>query len=197
MHHSILLQVQPTETGVRFSLSHQKAEKWLAQIKMAIEQRQLDSGAAQKLSGRLSWATQSLFYRLGRAMIKPIFAQKTSRTGHVGDRLFAALRWWSCVIENGVCEELSWDDSQTPLCHMFVDAASNPARCAAVLVIDGEVFYTDVAPDDELMSQLAARRDNQIMALVCFMLHSHIRQLVLSYLAGDISYNDRPVDFHS
>ena len=55
--------VAPSLAGISFSLSAEKAAKWLAQLADAIENRKLDSGAAQKLAGRLSWATQHLFYR--------------------------------------------------------------------------------------------------------------------------------------
>jgi hypothetical protein len=51
-------------------------------------------------------------------------------------------------------------------CRLYVDAASTPARLAAVLFIDGQVLYTDVEPTQQIMEQLAARRDKQITSLV-------------------------------
>lgn len=159
-------QVQPFKAGINFSLSPDKAHKWLHIIDEALHSRRLDAGAAQKLSGRLMWATQLLFDRVGRAMIKPIFAQKASKDGHVGPRLRQALIWWRNVIAHGVTETKPWTEGGRARAHIFVDAASTPARCAAVLFCDDEVWYTDGPPSTRLLDQLAARRDNQITSLV-------------------------------
>ncbi len=80
-------------------------------------------------------------------MIKPVYAQKTSGTGGVGPRLLQALDWWEFVLEQDVTEHRPWMESEKPVCRLFVDAASTPARCAAVLAIDGRIWYTDLAPD--------------------------------------------------
>ena len=153
--------------GVTFTLDKDKRSKWLQQIDCAISDEYLDGGSAQKLSGRLSWATQLLFHRVGRAMIKPIFAQQTTHNGHVGPRLLSALKWWWEVLAFDVCESREWSRPRDPPCHLFVDAASSPPRLAAVLVKDGEVSYTDCSPCNALMTQLADRRDKQITSLVC------------------------------
>ena len=158
--------VQPSCDGVLFQLCPVKAAKWLATLDAAIERNHLDSGEAQKLSGRLMWATQALFHRVGRAMIKSIFAQCRSSTGSVGPRLKRALLWWQSVLRMRVAEMRAWNFDERRPCHLFVDAASTPARCAAVLFVDGHVLYTDGPPAPSLMHQLAARNDNQITSLV-------------------------------
>ena len=160
------VMVSPSNTGVTFTLDKEKRDKWLQQIDRAISWEYLDGGSAQKLSGRLSWATQLLFHRVGRAMIKAIFAQHTTHNGHVGPRLLSALKWWKEVIAHDVCELREWCRPCDPPCHLFVDAASSPPRLAAVLVKGGEVLYTDCSPSNALMAQLAERRDKQITSLV-------------------------------
>ena len=163
----VILGIQVTSgyEGACFQLCPAKAEKWSAQIRVAIESLHLDSGSAQKLAGRLNFATQHLFHKLGRAMIKPIYAQKTTGTGNVGPRLLEALEWWLMVLLQNVTERRAWNGSDRRPCRLFVDAASTPARLAAVLFIDGQVFYSDAAPTQQLMEQLAARRDKQITSL--------------------------------
>ncbi len=99
-------------------------------------------------------------------MIKPVYAQKTTATGRVGPRLLEALLWWLFVLGQEVAERRPWALSEKGVCRLFVDAASTPARCAAVLLIDGRILYTDVAPSVQLMRQLAARNDKQITSLV-------------------------------
>ncbi len=51
----LLSEVVPSSPGVVFRLSEDKTAKWLAIIGDAIESRKLDSGAAQKLAGKLMW----------------------------------------------------------------------------------------------------------------------------------------------
>ncbi len=138
--------MQSNEQGAWFNVCSKKAEKWSRQIAEAIESLHLDSGSAQKLAGRLSFATQHLFHKLGRAMIKPVYAQKTTATGRVGPRLLEALLWWLFVLGQEVAERRPWALSEKSVCRLFVDAASTPARCAAVLLIDGRILYTDVVP---------------------------------------------------
>ena len=87
-------QVSPTLGHVTFKVCPDKAAKWIVDLRAALEAGQLDAGAAQKLAGRLTWSTQMLFYKVGRAMIKPVYAQKRSPTGAIGPRLKEALQWW-------------------------------------------------------------------------------------------------------
>ena len=99
-------------------------------------------------------------------MIRPIYAQTCSNTGKVSDRLHEALAWWLRVLDLDIteCSPLGEQDEQT-VCKLFVDAASTPPRCAAVLCIDGQVIYTDDAPSGAMIAQLAERRDKQITSL--------------------------------
>ena len=89
----------PKSDGVKFAVNEDKAAKWLSQIKLAIETGNLDPGASQKLAGRLTWSTQFLFHKLGRAMIKPVYAHKVAQGGVVGKWLMQALKWWLWVLQ--------------------------------------------------------------------------------------------------
>ena len=159
------MHVTPSREGVVFHLCQEKARKWCALIQEAIQRRLLEAGAAQKLAGRLNWAVQALFHRLGRAMLKAIYAQKCSQRGYVGDRLLVALEWWLNVLSLKISETRKWRASTDPVARLFVDAASTPARIAAVLCCNGEISYTDCAPSSSLVGQLSWRRDKQIMSL--------------------------------
>ena len=48
---------------------------------------------------------------------------------------------------------------------MFVDAAGQPMRCAAVLFSEYGIHYTDGKPSKAIVSRLAKRCDSQIMGL--------------------------------
>lgn len=164
------IRVQSGRKGARFTLCPEKAEKWMTNIREAIVTSKLVAGSAQKLAGRLTFATQRLFHRLGRAMIKPVFAQVASGDGTVGPLLLHALRWWLVVLESDICESRPWAHVESKVCRLFVDAASTPPCCAAVLFIDGRSVYTALCPSQRFLRQLAARSDNQITSLVTLVL---------------------------
>jgi hypothetical protein len=160
--------VHPSADGVQFHLSDEKAAKYTADIRAALQCNHLSSGQAVKLGGRLMFSTQRLFHRVGRAPIKPIYAQKASRNGRMRPRLRSALQWWLSVLQQRVTELREWEQTIVPACHMFLDAASTPARCAAILFIDGRRLYTDAAPSEAMLRQFQSRNDNQITGLEIF-----------------------------
>ena len=73
------MSVLPSDEGVQFVLSHEKALKYGRSIAVALHTGHLSSGEAVKLAGRLMFSTQHLFHRMGRALIKPVYAQKCSK----------------------------------------------------------------------------------------------------------------------
>ena len=96
----------------------------------------LDAGAAAKLAGKLMWATQHLFHRLGRAMIRPLFGHAGAGNGQVGNNLRRALKWWRFVLSTVVTEQRPWLADSRSVAHLWVDAASTPAWVSSVLYID-------------------------------------------------------------
>ena len=73
------VQLQLNTKGLKCKPEADKKSKCLLAITEALTQGVLHAGTAQKLSGRLSWAVQYMFFRVGRAMLRPIFNQKFSR----------------------------------------------------------------------------------------------------------------------
>ena len=61
-----------------------------------------------------------------------------------------------------IAEKYSWSRSFRPPVILLVDARGQPARCAAVALIDGEIHFTDGPPADDIMASLKKRNDNQI-----------------------------------
>ena len=175
----------PDADLVRFRVSPEKAKEWAHGISCALKEKCLRAGAASKLAGRLAFATGCTFRparlvcpfvsawastvlrRLGRAMIKPIYRQQYSRNGEISATLDTALRWWLHVLESGLAEQRPWTQIHSQVIRMYVDAASTPAHCAAVVSIGGHLHYTDGPPDRAWVSTLQrGRQDNQIMSLV-------------------------------
>ncbi len=96
------------------------------------------------------WASQHTFKRLGRAMLYPIFHQQKGKSSVISPELELALRWWLSALATGFSECRVWRPVATKTVHMLVDARSTPPRIAAVLLVDGQKFYSDMAPDAEV-----------------------------------------------
>jgi hypothetical protein len=96
------------------------AKRALFDVGCCVLAGKLYSGDSQKLSGRLSWATQFLFFRVGRAMIRPIYDQKKSSDGCVPDQLRVAMCWWIHVLSLELCEEHEWYAPESPVACMWV-----------------------------------------------------------------------------
>lgn len=144
------------------------AKKILAMLKVikeAVATWQLASGCASKLAGRLQWSCQHLFHRVGRAMLRPLYDHIASGSAELAEYVRDALKWWLRVFELELAEEHTWEKSKEQPIHLFCDAASTPARLAAVAWIDGAVEFADCAPPAELVGLLETRFDNQIMGL--------------------------------
>jgi hypothetical protein len=158
------LSIAATKDDVSVSVSAEKAEKWSAKINEALTTGTLNAGDASKMAGQLQFAAQHTFMRLGRAMVRPLYAQqyKPLPRGRVGPMLRLALTWWSHVFKEGLLTSASIRQ-QRPVVDLFCDARGSPARVAAVLVKGHKVSYTDWAPPADLLRTFQAREDNQIM----------------------------------
>ena len=151
--------------GIHCCPSEDKIYKWTAVIRRALAFGALEPGAASKLAGALSWASQSLFKRLGRAFLRPLFAQQHGSCPRIKGPLRIALTWWLEILESGVHEVAAWEAQLMDAAHLFADARSTPPRVAAVLFARGSAWYTDWEPDAAIMRLFYQRSDNQIMSL--------------------------------
>ena len=88
------LSISLNATGALFVPDRKKVAKWKYRIEAALSDCRLTCGQASKLAGALSWAASALFFRLGRAMLRPIFMQSRRKSAAIGRELELALRWW-------------------------------------------------------------------------------------------------------
>ena len=152
-------------SGVTLCPSSEKINKWLLRIEMALDTGHLSGGDASHLSGALQWASHAMFKRLGRAMLRPIIRQIVSKDGRICLQLRLALEWWLEVLQLRLVQQRSWRGSVAKPVHLFCDARSTPPRLAAVLFIDGGIFYCDDAPSAELLASFFGSGDRHIMSL--------------------------------
>ena len=104
------LQVTATNKGVEVVVSKKKAVQWWQMLEAALASGVLAAGDASKVAGRLSFAAQHTFLRLGRAMLRPLFAQQYASLpqGRIGPMLRLAMQWWQEVLKQRRCQTVPW-----------------------------------------------------------------------------------------
>ena len=157
--------VHPSLNGISFWPSKAKITRWLLDIEKALSTGVLSSGDASKLVGRLAFANQVIFKRVGRAMLRPIYAQQHVflRHGRISEHLRLSLKWWWNILALEINQVVPLRPALCRVVELFGDARGAPPRVASVLLADGVVEYTDWEPDSTVMNTFCARRDNQIM----------------------------------
>ena len=103
--------------------------------------------------------------KIGRAMLRPIYDQKTRRDGRLSSELRRALTWWIQILKSNLCERRSWTNSRSEPVHLFCDASGSPAHLGAVLLIDNKCYFTHYVPPAAVVNGFRRRSDNQIMGL--------------------------------
>ena len=117
------------------------------------------------MSGQCTVCCGKELVRLGRAMLRPVFDQKTKRNGKADSELLRALSWWLEVLDIGLAEIHSWKQTVASTVHLFCDASGNSPQFGAVLFIDGACYWTHMAVDSEMLGWFKKREDQQIMGL--------------------------------
>ena len=107
----------------------------------------------------------ALSRKLGRAMLRPIFDQKSRRDGKMFVELRRAFEWWLEVLKSNLTERRSWKTEPSKTVHLFCDASGRPAHLGAVLFVDNKCCFTHLKPPASLLECFRRRGDNQIMGL--------------------------------
>lgn len=106
-----------------------------------------------------------MFNRVGRAVLRPIFDQKSRRDGKVSHELQESLRWWLAVLHAGITEDRRWAEPGGNIVQLLCDASSSPPEVGAVLLIDDTCYFTHMSVPHNVVDMFRRREDNQIMAL--------------------------------
>ena len=117
------LRFESSGDGVCVRVTDDKADKWLEDVDAALAEGKLTSGRAAKLAGRLSFAAQHTFKRLGRAMLTPLFQQEHAplKGARFCKKLHLSLQWWRQVLTLRLTQ---WTPVQRPseVVELYCDA---------------------------------------------------------------------------
>ena len=163
-----ILGVKALISAERITLwpSENKVEKWLAHVRRALHTGLLPAGEAGKLAGQLAFACQYTFNRLGRALLRFLYAQqhKPLKGAKVSKHLRLALLWWEQALLLKLCKSVELVPEQESVIELFADARGTPPQIGAVLIEGGSIEYTEWVPPKCVLTALKERRDEQIMA---------------------------------
>ena len=143
-----------------------KAEKWSRILLAVVSTGRLPAHQSLKMAGRLSSAVTSAHDRIGRAFVKPFYAQAFDLYPSASRLLVAAATWWYDFLIH--TPPKAWDVLCTarPLVWVWTDAAGKSRWIAAVrlcLIGAKAVWsYTAMVLPQHIWDQLLNRRDNQI-----------------------------------
>ena len=116
------VRVETNLVGATYVPPPEKIRQWILLIKRYLQLGILGAGEASKLAGRLNWASQEIFDKLGRALLVPIYAHMRSRSSVIGWELKLALRWWLQTLERGMCQVRVWKEIHTEPVQLLCDA---------------------------------------------------------------------------
>ena len=119
---------------------------------------------AQKMAGRLSFAVTVSLGKVGRAFVRPFFAQANQPLpgGRASPWLLAACVWWTQYFERRPMASLPAGEDSRQRVLAWTDAAGASRKLSAVVCANGQWMYTFVYVPDAVWEQLLPRRDEQI-----------------------------------
>ena len=114
----------------------------------------------------MNWTTSAILNRLGRAQIKPLYAQVLSplKGGRISPWLFRALRWWCDFIDMRPTVKREVNSSERPHLLTWADASGVDCIIEAVIYVKTQDrwYHCYMKVPDHIMSQFLAREDHEI-----------------------------------
>ena len=158
------LTISYDQKGVQVRVNQKKAEQWSQQLVDALGCKTRTGGEAGRVADRLSFAAQKTLKQIGRATLRPIFRQqyKPLSGSRIGRELGMAMKWRLHALTDMQAQTIAWNPS-TSKATLLTDARGSPPRVAAVVVMDGQFWYTDWEPDSAILSVFNHREDAQVM----------------------------------
>ena len=156
--------ILPEAAAVTLQVDSEKAARWTAQLEEILATGVLEQGMASKMAGRLSFAVSAAAGRVGRAFLKPFFAQANDPLpgGRASPWLLRAAEWFIHYLRVQPPLRQEADLSARRHVRTWSDAAGVSRWVAAVVEVDGEFLWTRVRTPDHIWRQLLERGDQQI-----------------------------------
>ena len=140
-----------------------KAERWKACLQQIVNEAKFSLELASKMAGRLSFTVSVAANRVGRAFIKPSYAQQHAplKAEAVSCLLAWACQWFIHYLTHRP-RAVRRGITPRPLLVSWQDAAGASRWVAAVVRTDGGYQWTRMQTPLHIWDQLSVRSDSQI-----------------------------------
>jgi len=156
--------VELATARVTASIDPEKGLKWTLVLLEILRTQKCDPELAAKMAGRLSFAVSAAAGKVGRAYLKPFFAQAYAPL--LGSKaswwLFRAATWWIRYLasEPAMAHDAAY--LSRPRVCIWTDAAGASRWIAAVARTATQWLWTRMLVPAEVWNQFLPRRDDQI-----------------------------------
>ena len=159
-----LVRADFSERLVTTQVEPAKAAKYVGQLDAMLHSQTLSAGDASKLAGRLSFAVTVSGNRVGRAYIKPFFAQANAPLPGcaVSPWLHRAAVWFTNYLRQPPLTTRKGRACDRPCVVTWSDAAGASRWVAAVVHVGGRFWWSRLQTPDSVWSLLLDRGDHQI-----------------------------------
>ena len=160
----LVLSFVPRPLVATVSIDPAKARKWTGILATILSTRQCAQRVAIKMAGRLSFAVMSSTGRVGRAYIKPFFAQANAPlpAGRASTLMMQAAAWWVKYFAILPVSNIQCGGFERKAVRAWTDAAGASRWVAAVIHTSGGFLWTRARLPDALWDQFLPREDEQI-----------------------------------
>lgn len=150
--------------SLRTHVEPSKAAKYAQLLQTVLDTNLLEPGQASKMAGRLSFAVTVSGNRVGRAYIKPFYAQAHAPLpGHVvSPWLRRSAEWFIRYLKQPPVSVRRGCGNDRPCVVSWSDAAGESTWVAAVICVTGTFFWTRLQTPPEILKLLLDRGDHQI-----------------------------------
>ena len=160
----LVLSFVPRTLVATVSIDPAKASKWSKILVDVLSSGHCSQQTAIKMAGRLSFAVMSSTGRIGRAYIKPFFAQANAPLprGRASEFMPQAAGWWVSYFAMKPVSAIACGGRERKVVHAWTDAAGASRWIAAIIRTEAGFFWTRSRLPDALWDQFLPRGDEQI-----------------------------------
>ena len=148
---SIALQPDPIKVAV-----------WLRQMQECIDQDIMHASTASKLAGRLTFAGQSIFGRVGRAHVRPIYDRIYTGHSALDPALRHSLLWWIELLQTTAYRRTApLQEATRPAIVIYTDATGD-GRIGSAIYRNGELLNWSASKVPPELDDVIHQRQTQV-----------------------------------
>ena len=149
---------------ISVQIDEKKSTKWTNALLDLLKAGKCEQSTASRMAGRLTFAVTVSLGKVGRAYIRPFFAQANSPTPRLAlsQAMRHACSWWVEWLTMRFDQSIDADSSARKRIEAWTDA-SGASRClSAVVHASGQWYYTHMTVPDQIWDLFLPRSDDQI-----------------------------------